>query len=196
MAHVITELRDKIRALVGDFIKTDTEVVTCSTSNIFTLQESGVENIVQVSKNGTSLGSGDWSYDSSTNKVTITTSCNSGDIIEIIYTYYKYSQTEIDGYIKASLVWLSVFDAGEKDFEIEDSDIYPTPNNQEEDIIALVASIIIKPNWSEYRLPNVTLRYPRKFSKEEKIERLINKWTRGLGVTCILEWDYYDYNED
>jgi len=190
MASIITELRDKIKVLIEDFEKTDTEIFTYDTSAIFTLQEENIEEITEVSLNAIALGSGDYSFDSATNKLTITTSgLSSGDIIEVIYTYYKYNNTEIDGYIKGALVWLSISDASEKDFEIEDGDIFPTPSNQEEDVIALVASILIKPDFSEYRLPNLTVRYPRKFTKEEKIEQLLTRWTRGLGVNDVIEFD-------
>jgi len=190
MASVITELRDKIRALVEDLEKTDTEVFPYENSGIFILQEENIQEITEATLNGVELNSGDYSFDSATNKLEITVSgLASGDIIEVVYTYYKYSDTEIDGYIKASLIWLSIFDATEKDFEIEDGDIFPTPDNQEEDVIAIIASILIKPNYSEYRLPNLTVRYPRKFSKEEKIERLLNRWTRGLGVSDTLDFN-------
>jgi len=190
MASIIAELRDKIRSLVGDFLKTDTEVFTYENSGIFTLQEENIQEVTEVTLNGSDLASGDYTFDTSNNKLTITVSgLASGDIIEVIYTYYKYNNTEIDGYIKSALVWFSVFDASPKDFEIENEDIFPTPDNQEEDMIALIASIIIKPNYNEYRLPNLTVKYPRKFSKEEKIERLLNRWTRGLGVNDTLDFN-------
>lgn len=193
MLSAIETLRTKIKALVTDTLKTDKESFTYFNSAIFTIAEENIEDIIQVTKNGVALTSGEYSFDSSTNEMTITPVTGNelldGDVIIITYTYYKYSNTELDEYIKASLVWLSVFDATENDYEIENGDIFPIPDNRTLDLIVLVASIIINPNYSEYRLPNLTVRYPRKWSKEEKIERLINRYTLGGGVTDVLEWD-------
>lgn len=193
MLSTIGTLRIKIRALVNDIIKSDKEPFTYVASAIFTLAEENIESITKVTKNGVELVTGEYSFDSSTNEIEITPNTgnelSSGDIIIVIYTFYKYSTTELDEWVRASLVWMSVKDASEKDFELEDEDIIPTPDNRTIDLTVLIASILIKPNWSEYRLPNLTVRYPRKWSKEEKIERLISRFTFGLGVSDILEWD-------
>jgi len=193
MLSTIDTLRTKIRALVNDIIKSDKETSTYTNSAIFTLAEDNIESVTQVTKNGVALGSGEYSFDSTTNEITITpdtgNELSNGDVIIIKYTYYKYSTTELDEWIRASLVWMSVFDASENDFEIENGDIFPTPDNRTLDLIVLIASILIKPNYSEYRLPNLTVKYPRKWSKEEKIEKLISRFTLGLGVTDVLEWD-------
>jgi len=188
---MIETIRNKVKALVGDFIQTDTEVFTYENSEIFTLQEENIEEITEVSLNGTALGSGDYSFDSSTNKITISISgLSSSDVIEVIYTYYKYSDTEIDGYIKGAIVWMSIFsNSSEKDYEVENGDIYPTPTNAETDLMAVIASILIKPNYSQYNLPNLRVTYPETMSKEQKIERLCNQWSRGLGINGVLNFD-------
>lgn len=192
MLSTIGILREKIRALVNDIIKSDPETFIYKNSAIFTLAEENIQSITKVTKNAVALGTGEYSFDSSTNEITITPDTGNelanGDVIIVYYTYYKYSTTELDEWIRASLVWMSVYSASENDFEIEDGDIFPTPDNRTLDLICLIASILIKPNWSEYRLPNLTVRYPRNFSKEEKIEKLINKFTTGLGVNDVLEW--------
>ena len=193
MLSTIGTLREKIRALVNDILKKHTETFVYTNSATFTLSEENIESITQVTKNGVALGSGEYSFDSDTNEITIIPatgdSLTNGDIIIIKYTYYKYSTTELDEYIRASLVWMSVYSATENDFEIENSDIFPTPDNRTLDLICLIASILIKPNWSEYRLPNLTVRYPRNLSKENKIEKLIARFTQGLGICDVLEWD-------
>jgi len=193
MLSTIETLRGKTRALVNDIVKSDKETFTYTNSAIFTLAEENIESITQITKNGVALTTGEYSFDSSTNEITITpdtgNELSNGDVIIVTYTYYKYSTTELDEWIKASLVWMSVFSASETDFEIESGDIYPTPDNRTLDLIVLIASILIKPNYSEYRLPNLTVRYPRTLSKEEKIERLINKFTQGLGICDVLEWE-------
>jgi len=87
------------------------------------------------------------------------------------------------------LTWISIFDYQQSDFEIENGDIFPAPDNRSMDLIAIVSSILIKPDYSEYRLPNVTVRYPKTMDKEEKIEKLVNRYKFGLGVMDVLSWD-------
>jgi len=191
MASVIIELRDKVRALVEDFSKTSSgeTFIYATGDQVFTLQEENIENITSVTKNGVALGSGDYSFNTSTNELTISASLTSGDIIITKYTYYKYSNTEIDGHIKSALVWISISSHCCTDYEIENEDIFPTPDNDDEDLICIIASIIIKPNYSEYRLPNLTVRYPRTMNKETKIQKIIENFYRGLGINDVLDFD-------
>ena len=98
---MIVILRTKIRSLVDDLEKSDFEVFEYITSKIFTLSEENIVNINKVLKNGLELGSADYSYDSTTNKIEITASLSQLDKIEVDYTYNKYSDTEIDGYIRS-----------------------------------------------------------------------------------------------
>ena len=189
----IATLREKIRALVNDMVTTEPETFTYTNSAVFTLAEDNIESIVQVTKNGVALGSGEYSFDSSTNELTVSPDTGdelaNGDVIIVKYTYYKYSTDELDEWIRASLVWMSVFSASETDFEMENGDIFPTPNNRTLDLICLIASILIKPDWSEYRLPTLTVRYNKRISKEDRIEKLIEKFTEGIGVMDVLEWE-------
>jgi len=190
MATLISELRTKTRALVTDFSKTGVETfVYSSGDSAFTLQESYPETITSVTKNGVALGSGEYSFDTDTNELTITDALSAGDIIICSYTYYKYSNNEIDEYIRGALAWISVYSSCDSDFELEDEDIFPTPASKEEDLIAIISSILIKPNYSEYRLPNLTVKYPRTTSKDEKIKRLIERFYLGLGISDIITFD-------
>ena len=187
---MIDTVRTKVRALIEDSLKNDEEVFEYTISKIFTLAESNIMNIAKVLKNGVELGSGEYSYDSVTGKIDITASLSNGDIIEVDYTYYQYSDTELDGHITSALVWFSIFDTSQKDYEIEDGDIIGTPTNQELDVISLITSILIKPNYSEYRLPTMTVRYQgRTKSKEDKIAQLMNRWTYGIGQSDIISFD-------
>ena len=186
---MITALRTKIKSLVKDTEKQSFETFIYTTSSIFTLAEGNLTTILKVLKNGSELGSGEYNYDSVTNKITIIVSLIQNDIIEVDYTFFKYSDTELDGYIISALVWISIYGDGYcRDFELEDNEIYPTPSNRDLDLICLVASILIKPSWSSYVLPNLRVVYPRKWAKEEKIEKLITGYYRGLGVNGILEF--------
>jgi len=190
---VLDIIRGKIRALIFDLIKSDFEVFTYTNSDVFTLSEDHIENLTAVLKNGIPLGSGEYSYSAITNKITIMVSLVSEDEIEVDFTHYKYSDTELTEYIRASLVWMSIYSYGGNDYELETEDdtddIYPTPPNKDTDLIALVSSILIKPDYSKYVLPNVTVVYPRTKSKEGRIEELISKYKMSLGVNGTLEFE-------
>lgn len=186
---MLTEIRDKVRALINDIGESQTESFTYSTSNIFELCGNNVTAVTQVLINGQPLASGE-TYDLDDGVVTLTATLTAGDVVTITYTAYKYSDTELKEYIKASLVWISIFDdCSCEDFEIEDDEIYPTPTNKHEDLIALISSIIIKPDYSQYKLPNLTVTYPKTVSKEERIEMIITRFRRGIGAMDTIEWD-------
>ena len=186
---MIDSLRLKIRALVGDISSSDFETFTYTSSDIFTIAQENI-TIASVLINGAELGSGDYSFDSTTNKITVTASgFGAGDVLEVDYTYYSYSDSELLEYIRAALVWLSIFSYCEDDFELETTYIYPTPTNITVDLIAIIASIIIKPNYSEYNLPNLKVKYPRNISKDEKIRRIIQSFQQGIGIISVLEFD-------
>jgi len=184
---MLNQVKTKVRALIEDSVNTNFEVFEYISSKIFTLSESNIVSITKVLKNGSDLGSGDYDYDSTTNKIEIIPSLVQGDNIEVDYTYNKYSDSELNGFITAALVWISVFSTCSQDFELETTTIEPTPSNRELDLIALITSILIKPDWSEYRLPNVTVKYPRTMTKEEKIERLVQKFNSGIGILDVIE---------
>ena len=188
---MLNEIRGKIRALVGDLGVTKPEILEFTTSNVWTLCGENITDINSVKKNGSDLASGEsYSFDTVTNEITIVASLTSGDLIEVKFTSYKFSDSELDKYIEAGLVYISMFaDDTDDDFEIENDEIYPTPNNREEDLISLVASILIKPDYSSYKLPNLTVTYPRTMSKEDRIVELVSRFFRGLGETDVIEWE-------
>lgn len=184
-------LIEKVRALIGDFGKTSYEVFTYTTSNIFTIAEDNI-TITNVLINGESIddNSGqDYDFDSDTNKITITADLSTDDIIEVDFSFYKYSTSELTEYIRAALVWLSIYSYCDDDFELEDESFFPTPSNAELDLIAIIASILIKPNYSQYDLTNVKVRYPKTMTKEQKIEKIINRFKVGLGTSYLLIWE-------
>ena len=188
-------IKRKIKALIEDFIKSEFEVFEYTTSKVWTLSESNISSITKVLKTSNSttveLGSVEYSYDSTTNKIEIIVSLVQGDVIEVDYTFTKYSDTELDEYIRASLVWISVNNGYDRDFELEldINAIVPTPTNRELDLISLIAAIIIKPNYTSYNLPNLKVSYPRNINKEEKIQRIISKFASGIGISDIITLD-------
>ena len=191
MASLITELRLKTRALAEDLNKKQTETFAYTSGDkIFVLQEENANSITSITKNGVALESGTYSFDTDTNELTISATLASGDVIVVKYVYYKYSDSEIDEYIRASLTWISIYSHCDTDFEFELEDIFPTPSSTEEDLISIISSILIRPNYSEYKLPNLTVKYPRTMDKETKIQRIIEKFYIGLGINGILEFDW------
>ena len=186
---MVDKIRNKIRALISDFSKSGIEIFTYTVSSVFTIAQVNIE-ISGVLKNGTTLAEDKYSFDDLTNKLTVTDTLSEGDVIEVNYTYYKYSSTELDEYLRASLVWLSVYGYNDKDYELESGElIAPTPDNRTTDLMALISSILIKPDYSSYRLPNLTVTYNKKMSKEERIEKLIGRFISGLGVNDVLDFD-------
>lgn len=183
----------KFRSLVLDFDTSSLETFSYTTSDIFTLEEGNITAIAGVYKNGIELESGEYSFNSTTNKLTITLSSGDafaqGDIIEVDYTFNKYSDTECLNYIRNALVHISISSYGDDDYELESDGIYPTPSNKTNDLISLVASILAKPDYLEYRLPNLTVKYPRTMVKEDKVEKLITKFQMGLGVSEMITYE-------
>ena len=198
---MVATIREKIRALIEDELKSGFETFLYTTANTFTVAQENI-TVVTVLKNGIELSEAEYSFDEVTNKITITPeSANaliSGDIIEVDFTYYQYSNTELNNYIRAALVWISVYAYDDKDYELDEESgqedvIDPTPDNRTTDLIALIVSIIIKPDYTQYRLPNVTVVYNGKIPKEIRIEKLISKFQTGLGVNEIIQFDVYSY---
>ena len=187
---MIEKIIEKIRALIGDFSNTSFDIFEYTTSNIFTIVQSNITSIDKVLKNGDALTSGEYSFNSTTNKITITLASgsefSSGDKLEVDYTYSEYSDSELKEFIRASLVWISVYSDDKNDYELQNDNIYPTPDNKSTDLISLVASILIKPNYVEKRLPNLTIKYPKTMSKEEVIEKLVIRFNRGIGEVSTI----------
>jgi hypothetical protein len=189
---MLDSIREKIRALVVDNEKSGFQTFVYTTTDIFTIAQTNIE-IIKVLLNGEETE--DYTFDTITNKITMTVSgLTTSDVIEVDYTYTKYSDTELDGYIRSSLVFISVHCYDDKDYELEYEsgnvgNIVPTPDNRTTDLIALVASILIKPGYSQYNLPNLKVVYPEKMTKEERIEKLISKFQTGLGANYIINFD-------
>ena len=186
---MLDTIRTKIRALIEDLTKSDIETFTYSSGDqIFILAEENISSIIKVEKNGTELGSGDYDFDSTTNELTIISSLSSGDLITCKYNFQKYSDTELNEFCRASLVWLSIYADCETDYELEDEEIVPTIDNKTSDLVALISAILIQPDYTRYSLPNLTVVYNGKETKEKRIEKLIVRFRRGLGVSSILEF--------
>lgn len=178
----LTDIETLVRYQLGDYEKSmiPGDIFTYSTSAIFTLTESNVVSVTTVLKNDVELGSGDWSFDSTTKKVTITASLTSGDIIEIQYTYYpNYSSNEVlNRGVRSAIIALSVNNY--YSFEIGDDDnIYPAPETNEKNLIAFLSAILLEPNNESYRLPDISISVPRSLPTNDLVRKAIGVFKRN-----------------
>jgi len=190
----ISTIRNKVRNLLGDVSKRGTDPFVYGNSPVFTLTENNIDDIISVYHNDTELDSGEFSFDTTTNKLTLYNSGNtSGDIIEVIYNYCpNYSNNEIDSYIRAAISHLAV---SSEMIWIEDSEmLYPPPIVKETNLISLVTSILIDPKNVSYRLPDISVIIPtggaKGTSTAEQVRRLISYYKKdseaGAGVWGII----------
>lgn len=171
----MTSLKNKIRYLLGDISTEGKDIFTYESSNVFTISENNIVTVDTVFLDDVELGDSFWSYDTTKNKVTITQSLTSVNTIEIDYHYYpNYSSSELTGYIQAALVYISLNNYENFIYDYTVDAIYPEPTLREENLIAMITSIIINPNNKSISLPDVklTLEYTA-LSLEEKISSVI-----------------------
>lgn len=190
----------KIRGLIKDLLKTDgRDVHEYDTDASFKLGEDRVsDSNMKVYQNGSEMSTDDWSYNSTTNKVTISpitsgVSLTKGDNIMITYSYYeKYSDSEITSYIKSNLTRFTQVKY-QKTFYMNTSDEVVTlngenPTEQEGHIIALVTAIDIDPQNINVRIGNdFTLSATENKGKSELIQDVLNAFTRSYGIIEFLE---------
>lgn len=182
----------KIRHLINDNSQSTSDIFTYGSSLVFTLSESNVNEVITVYRND--IINIYYTYNSTTKKVTYTGSLTSGDTVQIDYTYYpNYSDTEIQSYIHSALVHLS--NHNYEDFTVESgNNIYPTLTPEEENLVALIASILIEPDNKTIRLSDITIGLPFSLSNVstyDKIAKVISSFkknTSGLfGLIGELE---------
>jgi len=172
MSLTLTSLVTTVRYLIGDISSIEKDIFTYGSSAVFTLSEENIIAISAVSVNDIESGV-TYTFDSDTNKVTITSSITSGDTVTIDYTYYpNYSANEIESAIRSSLVHLSVNNF--YDFIVEEDDaVYPEPDTRETNLIAMITSILLEPNNVSYSLPDVKITSPDNLSTSDKIRKTI-----------------------
>ena len=182
----LSDIETKVRYLINDISTTDTDIFTYTTSNVFTLTESNVISVSSVAVNDVTSGV-DYTYDSSTNQITISSSLSSGDVVKITYSYYpNYSSTEIKSYIYSALYYLSVFNY--YTFSVEGDSVYPEPEDNEANLIAVITAILIEPDNKSYRLPNLSIIAPRDLPKEEKIKRIVATFKKNSHGLFDIIW--------
>lgn len=192
---LLTEMYKKIRALVEDYATNDFEVFSYTNSNIFTLRQSNINSITRTLVNGTALQSGQsGTLDTSNNKFTILgVDFDVNDIVEVDYNFSKYSDAVLKEYVRAALTWLSIYDYSTDTYKLRDDGVIvpdlTDPQNKTSDLICIVASYLIKPNYIHFRMPNLAVNYPNKLTQEEKIREIITQYKMGVGIVEIIQWN-------
>ncbi len=171
----ISTITTSVRYLVEDFSLTQNpgDIFTYTTSAIFTLTEINPIAVTAVLVNDVNLGDSEYSFDSTTNKVTVSASLTSGDTVEIRYTYYpNYSDSVLEGWIRAAVIFLSVNQY--YTFEVDSSDnFYPDVSDSQRNLVAFVASILIKPDNTNYRLPDISFAVPKTLSTRDLVSKAV-----------------------
>ena len=190
-ASIITLIRGSIK----DNLKTNgRDAFEYVTDNSFRLSKDYISSATIKVYKGTTLltVTTQYTYNSDTNKVTITATLVEGDDIIITYSYYeKYSDTEIQGYIKSNLIWFTRRRYG-KTFYMNSSNEVVTLNGEnptlaEGNIIAAVTSIDIDPRNFRIRTPDFTIEPEETKSKSELINDVFDQFTRSFGTLDFLE---------
>lgn len=187
MAVTLTNIEELVRNIIDDNLKTVKDLFYYSVSSIFILTESNDVTITAVYVNNQSTTN--YTFDSTTNRITINDSLNVNDIIEIYYTVYiNYSSTEIQNQIKAILPFFTIYQY--KFFKVIVSTFYPEPNEEEKYLIALIASVYINPENVSISLKDFSLKVPNDKPKREIIKDLINEFKfSGGGIIENLPRD-------
>jgi hypothetical protein len=180
------QLIEIIRTDIEDFALSGNEVHEYISSKNFTLWEDKIDvNTLKVLVNG--VDTSDYTFNAVNLTITMTGSLTEGDVVQIMYTYYpNYSDSIIKKYIKVALSRIAIWYGknfeivdGETSFTIEDQDLSATEaTNSEYMLVALVAAILIKPDWAQYKALDITINFKQDMSKETKIQTLINDYMR------------------
>jgi hypothetical protein len=189
----MTTIVSKVRDQIGDIlILTGRDIfdfVSSTSSKIFTLSEANVTaSTLKVYKNGALWASGNYTFDASTAKLTVTGTLTAGDTLEVTYSYYaKYSDNEIKGYIKASFSYLAIEKYQVYVVDEDNATVFPTPSVAEEYLIALIAVTLIKGDIISYKTPELTITFERGESKEKKIKHMVKQFQKTYGILRYID---------
>lgn len=184
----MTTIIEKVRNLNQDNLKATFDTFEYGISKVFSLSEANIDSTtITCLKNGESWASSNYTYSSSTGKITVTGDLTAGDSLEFDYSAYtKYSDSEIKGYIKAAITYLAI--EKYETFAIKsDNEIFPTPDESEENLIAAIANIIINGSIRQYKTPEITIDFNNKLSKEEKIKLVIRQFKKNFGYLKYID---------
>ncbi len=183
----MTNLLLKIRYLINDISTLETDIFTYGSSKTFTLSESNVISIDDVYVNDVSSAV-TYTYNSTSKKVTITSSLVSGDVVQADFNVYSnYSDTELTVYTQAALIHIGINNYKNFEYDATSDAIYPTPETNEENLIATITSILIAPDNRSIRLPDITINSPSDVPTNRKISQTISIFKKNThGVFSIV----------
>ena len=123
-----------------------------------------------------------YSYSSTTGKVTILGTIVPGEVLTFsYYAYEKYSDTELQGYIRSALYYLSA--EKYKTFTIRPPTfIFPTLTESEECLVAIVAAILINGSINQYRTPEFQINFTENLSVSKRIKLAVGEFKKSFGV--------------
>ena len=191
----ISEIGRLVRAILKDRLRIDgRDSYQYIGDNNFTLSEDFPSSTtVKVFKNGTLLVTG-YSYNSSTNIVTITASLATNDIILITYSFYdKYSNADMVDYVESSFTQFAQF-GYRKLFKLNDArtqvltidGINPTVRECYE--IAVITALCIDPENIDIKTKDFSLTAANnKHSKAELIRDALMAFTTFTGEITFDE---------
>jgi hypothetical protein len=162
-----------------------TYVVTKLTANTFT-----ITGLNAGGATGTCTYTITANYSYSAGIVTVTGNLTAGDSLRFDYSAYsKYSDTELQGYIRSACYYLTA--EKYKTFAIKPPTlIFPTPTEDEEALLAIIACILINNSIRSYRTPEFTINFNEDESKDKKIRRAVANFKKSFGYI-----DYVDLDE-
>ena len=185
----MTSVRNKIRYLLGDNSTTGYDLFTYNASAVFNLSEDSIISIDSVFKNEAEQNdSGFYTYNATNNKITIIGSITAGDSLQVNYTYYpNYSTSELNNYLQAALVHLSINNYYDFSYDTTDDAVYPEMEVREENLLARVTALLINPDNKSIRLPDVAITVPNDYPVDKKINMLIATFKKdSSGIFSIL----------
>lgn len=189
----MTEILVKLRDLIGDGYRYTSESQEyLGGAKIFTLQQVNIDTTsLKVYKNGALYADSNYTYDSTTSKVTVTGTLATGDNLEFTYNAYeKYSDTELIAYIRSAFYYLSAEKYTTFTSKVGNV-IFPTPTESEECLIAIVAAILVKGAVRQYKTPEFTITFEEGMSIDKKIKQAVKQFSKAYG-----HLDYIDTTED
>jgi hypothetical protein len=195
----ISTIERLVRALLKDRLRTDGRDahIFLGSANFTLTEDYPSAASIKVYKNGTPLLTG-WSYNVSTNILTISAILATNDNILITYSFYdKYSSAEIADYIESSLLYFAQY-GYRKLFKLNDArtevltidGVNPTSKECYE--IAIITSILIDPQNIEIKTKDFTVTAMEKESKSDLIGKAMMQFTNWYGELSFDE----DLRED
>ena len=186
----ITPIIKKVRALAVDDYNKDSMTYEFLSDLTFTLPNASVQgSSIKVYINGALVenvtGDTKYTFDEDTSKLTFEYQSGllaSGDIIEVYFKCYKnWTDDEVVQYIHAAIIRMSV----EKytTFVLrDDATIFPTPVETDENLIALIASILMEGNLASYRTNEINIAYAKDEDNDSRSKRTLRQWKKTYGV--------------